>query len=53
MLKCWNDPCSFGLVVAVVIACDEVLCLAALDWCCKDGIAVIIIEYKDVVVVLA
>ena len=30
-LKRWNDPCAFELVVAVIIASDEVLCLAALD----------------------
>ena len=52
-LQCWNDPCSFQLVVAVVVASDEVLCLAALDWGCKDDIAVIIVEYKDVVVASA
>ena len=52
-LKSWNDPRAFELVVAVIIASDEVLCLAALDWGCKDGIAVIIVEYKDVVVALA
>ena len=36
-LKRWNDPCSFELVVAVVISSDEVLCLAALDWGGKDS----------------
>ena len=52
-LKSWNDPRALELVVAVIIASDEVLCLAALDWGCKDGIAVIIVEYKDVVVASA
>lgn len=49
-LKGWNDPCPVELVVAMVIASDELVGLPALDGWGKDCIAVIIVKDKDVVV---
>ena len=42
-LESWNDSCLFKLVVAKVVASNEVVGLSAFDGCCKDCIAVIII----------
>ena len=52
-LKGWNDPCLVELVVAMVIASDEVVGLPTFDGCGKDCIAIIIVKDKDVVVALA
>ena len=48
-----NDSCLFQLVIANVIASDDMVGLSAFDWCCQDSIAVISIQDKDVVVALA
>ena len=42
-LESWNDSCLFKLVVAEVLASNEVVGLSAFDWRCKDCIAVIIV----------
>ena len=42
-LEGWNDPCLFELVVAKVIAGDEVVCLSAFGGYSKDCIAVTIV----------
>ena len=42
-LESWNDSCLFKLVVAKVIASNEVVGLSAFDGCSKDCIAVIIV----------
>ena len=52
-LKCWNNSCLFLLVVAKGVAGDEMVDLASFDGCCKDGIAVIIVENEDVAVAWA
>ena len=42
-LESWNDSCTFELVVAKVVASDEVVSLSAFDGRCKNCIAVIIV----------
>ena len=51
-LKCWNDSGWFELVVAKIVSSNEMVRLSAFDRCCKDCVAVIIIEDKDAVVAL-
>ena len=50
LLKCWNDSGLFELVVAKVVSSNEMVYLSAFDRCCKDCIAVIIVQDKDIVV---
>ena len=49
-LESWNDSCLFKLVVAQVVASNEVAGLSAFDGRCQDCIAVVIVQDKNLFV---
>ena len=48
----WLDSCINEVLVACIIALNQVICTPALDWFCWDCIGVMIIECEDTAVAL-